>query len=52
MATLVGLLPPLQGQVFLDGVSLQRIPRKVLARRIGLLLQKADVGFPTRYAKP
>lgn len=46
MATLVGLLPPLRGQVFLDGVNLQRIPRKVLARRIGLLLQDVDVGFP------
>ncbi|MEQ6886250.1 ABC transporter ATP-binding protein [Salicola sp. Rm-C-2C1-2] len=46
MATLAGLLPPLQGQVAVDGVNLKRIPRKVLARRLGLLLQHQDVAFP------
>lgn len=46
MATLAGLLPPLQGQVTVDGVNLGRMPRKVLARRLGLLLQHQDVAFP------
>ena len=46
MASLVGLLPPVQGHILLDGVNLQRLPRKVLARRIGLLLQEVDVAFP------
>ncbi|WP_295718010.1 ABC transporter ATP-binding protein [uncultured Halovibrio sp.] len=46
MATLAGLVPPLAGQVAVDGVNLRRMPRKVLARRLGLLLQHQDVAFP------
>lgn len=46
MATLAGLLPPVQGQVAVEGVNLRRMPRKVLARRLGLLLQHQDVAFP------
>lgn len=46
MDTLAGLLPPIGGQVTVDGVNLGRMPRKVLARRLGLLLQHQDVAFP------
>ena len=46
MATLAGLAPPIRGQVTVDGVNLGRMPRKVLARRLGLLLQHQDVAFP------
>ncbi len=46
MATLAGLRRPVAGHAFVDGVSLSRMPRKVLARRLGLLLQHVDVSFP------
>ena len=46
MATLAGLMPAVSGHVFVDGVDIRRCPRKVLARRLGLLLQQVDASFP------
>lgn len=46
LATLADLLRPVSGHVFVDGVSVRRLPRKILARRLGLLLQHVDVSFP------
>lgn len=48
LLTLAGLLRPLGGRVYLDGVALTQYPRKVLAQRLGLLLQSAPVEFPFR----
>ena len=44
--TLARLTPPLQGKVFIDGVDTARCPRKLLARRLGLLLQQSSLDFP------
>lgn len=46
LLTLAGLLPPIGGRVYIDGVDVRRCPRKLLARRIGLLLQQAQLDFP------
>ncbi|WP_165857559.1 ABC transporter ATP-binding protein [Marinobacter sp. JSM 1782161] len=46
LLTLAGLLPVLAGRVFVDGVDIRRCPRKVLARRVGLLLQQSPMDFP------
>ncbi|WP_097458858.1 ABC transporter ATP-binding protein [Mangrovitalea sediminis] len=46
LLTLAGLLPPLSGRVFLDGIDVARFPRKLLAQRLGMLLQQSDMTFP------
>lgn len=46
LLTLAGLLPPVAGRASVDGVDVRRCPRKLLARRIGLLLQQAQLDFP------
>jgi iron complex transport system ATP-binding protein len=46
LATLAGLLEPVGGRVCIDGVDVRRCPRKLLARRVGLLLQQAPMDFP------
>lgn len=46
LLTLAGLLPAVAGRVCVDGVDIRRCPRKLLARRIGLLLQQARLDFP------
>lgn len=48
LLTLARVLPPLSGRVHLDGVDLARCPRKVLARRLGVLLQQGFAEFPFR----
>ncbi|HTQ74051.1 MAG TPA: ABC transporter ATP-binding protein [Burkholderiales bacterium] len=42
--TLLGLIPPLGGKVFLDGVGLHERPRREIARRIGYVPQ-AHLGY-------
>ena len=44
--TLAGLRPPAAGGVRLDGEPLQRLGRKSLARRIGVLFQDSQDTFP------
>lgn len=44
--TLAGLLRPVAGQVSVDGVDIRRCPRKLLARRLGLVMQQANLAFP------
>lgn len=44
--TLAGLLKPVTGQVSVDGVDIRRCPRKLLARRLGLVMQQASLAFP------
>jgi len=44
--TLAGLLRPVSGQVSVDGVDIRRCPRKLLARRLGLVMQQPDASFP------
>ncbi|MFE8071299.1 ABC transporter ATP-binding protein [Marinobacteraceae bacterium S3BR75-40.1] len=51
MATLAGLIPPVSGQVHVDGVEVGRFPRKLLARRIGLLMQQDALVFPFRVSE-
>ena len=46
LATLAGLLRPIAGQVYIDGVALRRCPRKVLAQRLGLVTQQPQASFP------
>jgi len=46
LLTLARLLAPLAGRVHLDGVDLARFPRKVLALRLGVLLQQSASEFP------
>ncbi len=45
--TLAGLRPPRAGTVRLNGDRLDQLPRPVVARRLGLLLQNHDDPFPT-----
>jgi iron complex transport system ATP-binding protein len=45
--TLAGLRPAAAGEVSLDGVALIELPRRTLARRIGVLLQDPEEGFST-----
>lgn len=44
--TLGGLKRPLGGRVLVDGVDIARCPKKLLARRLGLLLQQPPLPFP------
>ena len=44
--TLAGLLPPAGGEVQLDGTTLSALPRRDIARRLGLLLQDSHDAFP------
>jgi iron complex transport system ATP-binding protein len=44
--TLAGLRLPLAGDIKLDRQSLQLLPRKAIARRIGLLFQEHSDAFP------
>ncbi|TVP59584.1 MAG: ABC transporter ATP-binding protein [Halomonadaceae bacterium] len=44
--TLAALLKPVGGQVSVDGVDIRRCPRKLLARRLGLVMQQANLAFP------
>jgi iron complex transport system ATP-binding protein len=44
--TLAGLRPPETGEVLLDGVSIHGLPRRQVARRLGLLLQDEADTFP------
>jgi iron complex transport system ATP-binding protein len=44
--TLAGLREPWQGQVLVNGDLLDQLPRKEVARRLGLLLQIHDDAFP------
>lgn len=46
MHCLSGLLAPTDGQVRLDGEDLHRIPARLRARRVGLLLQRAASAWP------
>jgi iron complex transport system ATP-binding protein len=46
--TLAGLLPAAGGELRLDGEALSRLPRRRIARRLGLLLQQQDTRFPMR----
>ncbi|WP_205028098.1 ABC transporter ATP-binding protein [Oleisolibacter albus] len=46
--TLLGLLPPLGGQVRLGGADLAGLPRRAVARRIAFLPQSHTVHFPYR----
>lgn len=46
LLTLAGLLRPLGGRAFLDGIDVMRFPRKMLAQRLGMLLQQTDMTFP------
>ncbi|SFD48503.1 iron complex transport system ATP-binding protein [Thiohalospira halophila DSM 15071] len=43
--TLAGLRPATAGEVRVDGEPLDHLPRRRLARRLGLLLQDPDPGF-------
>jgi iron complex transport system ATP-binding protein len=45
--TLAGLRLPASGKVSLDGTALAELPRRALARRIGVLLQDPEEGFTT-----
>ncbi len=45
LRTLLGLHPPLAGQVLLDGVPLQRLPPRAIARRIAYVPQSAPPAF-------
>ncbi len=44
--TLAGLHPPQTGQVRLHGQALGQLPRRDIARRLGLLTQERDTRFP------
>lgn len=44
--TLAGLKPPRQGQVQLDNLDLTAIPRRALARKLGLVFQERQDSFP------
>jgi iron complex transport system ATP-binding protein len=44
--TLAGLRAPQAGHVFINGSRLDQLPRKAIARQLGLLLQLHDDAFP------
>ena len=44
--TLAGLRPPAAGDIKLNGQSLQQLPRKTIARHVGLLFQDHSDAFP------
>ncbi|PSF13357.1 ABC transporter [Marinobacter fuscus] len=44
--TLAGLKPPRQGQVQLDTLDLTAMPRRTLARKLGLVFQERQDSFP------
>lgn len=46
MHTLAGLRRPSGGNVYLDGEDLSHMKRSVIARRLGMLLQRLDDRFP------
>ena len=46
LRALAGLLQPMQGQVLLDDVSLDKSNRQILARRVGYLPQQRIVHWP------
>lgn len=46
LLTLAGLLRPQAGRALLDGIDITRFPRKLLAQRLGILLQHTDMTFP------
>ncbi|MGH8427120.1 MAG: ABC transporter ATP-binding protein [Gammaproteobacteria bacterium] len=46
LATLAGLLPRGAGEVLLDGCSLERMPRRRIACRLGFLPQETDDPYP------
>jgi iron complex transport system ATP-binding protein len=43
---LVGILPPERGEVLLDGVPLERVPRRERARKLGYVPQSTTMTFP------
>lgn len=45
--TLAGLLPVPQGEIHLDGIPINSVPRRSIARQLGLLLQDSHDPFPT-----
>jgi iron complex transport system ATP-binding protein len=47
MHTLAGLRAPSRGTIFIDGQSLAAWPRRLLARRVGLLTQTTEDPFPS-----
>ena len=44
--TLAGLYPGYQGEILLNGQSLQRLTRRDIARQVGVLLQHYEDSFP------
>ncbi|MCP5208237.1 MAG: ABC transporter ATP-binding protein [Hahellaceae bacterium] len=44
--TIARLLGRQSGRILLNGVEVRKLPRKMLARKMGVLLQAADSGFP------
>ena len=46
LQTLAGLRPPATGSIALDGVDLQQLSRRMIAARLGLLLQDDTETFP------
>jgi len=46
LQTLAGLRAPISGSIKLGGQALQQLPRKTIARRIGLLFQDHQDAFP------
>jgi len=45
LRTLLGLIPPLAGEVLLDGTPIHRMPRREVARRLAYVPQAAPGGF-------
>ncbi|MFQ3633572.1 ABC transporter ATP-binding protein [Roseiflexus sp.] len=51
LRTLVGMLPPLEGRVFLDGIDLSTLNPREIARRLSVVLtERIEVGQLTAYA--
>ena len=46
LQTLAGLRPPAAGSIALDGIDLQQLSRRMIAARLGLLLQDDTETFP------
>jgi len=44
--TLAGLRPPQGGSLWLQGAALARLPRRIVAQRLGLLAQDSSDSFP------